>query len=253
MDMESQEFSSLNIKIDNYSGPLEVLLDLAKAQKVNLEEISITQLADQFNEFINKTKKINLDIASEYLLMATWLTYLKSKLLLPEDDDDDFIEVCVEIEHSYLGDLDMSLTSPGGTEVMLFEQVGGGTWLGDALDMDATETPGACWEYCWSVDADFGTFANSLTNTMIAPLGGNSMIPGSYEPLGDFSDYEGSPANGTWVLTITDNLAIDNGFICAWGHLIIKDMCRLGSLLWRFKFEYSSDYRLSLHHNRKRR
>tara|TARA_B100000029_G_scaffold245484_1_gene242614 strand:+ start:1149 stop:1889 length:741 start_codon:yes stop_codon:yes gene_type:complete len=88
--MESQEFSSLNINIDNYSGPLEVLLDLAKAQKVNLEEISITQLADQFIEFINNTKKINLDIASEYLLMATWLTYLKSKLLLPEDDDEDF-------------------------------------------------------------------------------------------------------------------------------------------------------------------
>jgi len=88
--MESQEFSPLNINIDNYSGPLEVLLDLAKAQKVNLEEISITQLADQFIEFINNTKKINLDIASEYLLMATWLTYLKSKLLLPEDEEEDF-------------------------------------------------------------------------------------------------------------------------------------------------------------------
>ena len=88
--MESQEFSPLNINIDNYSGPLEVLLDLAKAQKVNLEEISITQLADQFIEFINNTKKINLDIASEYLLMATWLTYLKSKLLLPEDEENDF-------------------------------------------------------------------------------------------------------------------------------------------------------------------
>ena len=88
--MESQEFSPLNINIDNYSGRLEVLLDLAKAQKVNLEEISITQLADQFIEFINNTKKINLDIASEYLLMATWLTYLKSKLLLPEDEENDF-------------------------------------------------------------------------------------------------------------------------------------------------------------------
>ncbi len=88
--MHSQENTSLNINIDNYSGPLEVLLDLAKSQKVNLEEISITQLADQFIDFINKSKKINLDIASEYLLMATWLAYLKSKLLLPEDDDEDF-------------------------------------------------------------------------------------------------------------------------------------------------------------------
>jgi len=88
--MHSQENTSLNINIDNYSGPLEVLLDLAKSQKVNLEDISITQLADQFIDFINKNKKINLDIASEYLLMATWLAYLKSKLLLPEDDDEDF-------------------------------------------------------------------------------------------------------------------------------------------------------------------
>jgi len=88
--MESQKSSSLNISIDNYSGPLEVLLDLAKAQKVDLEKISVTQLADQFIDFINKAKKINLDIASEYLLMATWLTYLKSKLLLPEDEEEDF-------------------------------------------------------------------------------------------------------------------------------------------------------------------
>ena len=82
--------TTLNVNIDNYSGPIEVLLDLAKSQKVNLEEISITQLADQFIDFINSTKKINLDVASEYLLMAAWLAYLKSKLLLPEDDNEDF-------------------------------------------------------------------------------------------------------------------------------------------------------------------
>ena len=80
----------LKIDIDNYSGPLEVLLDLAKAQKVDLADISITQLADQFIKFINSAKEINLDLASEYLLMATWLAYLKSKLLLPEDEEDDF-------------------------------------------------------------------------------------------------------------------------------------------------------------------
>ena len=73
---------TLKIDIDNYSGPLEVLLDLAKAQKVDLANISITQLADAFIEFISSTKKLNLDLASEYLLMATWLAYLKSKLLL---------------------------------------------------------------------------------------------------------------------------------------------------------------------------
>ena len=88
--MELAENETLKIKIDNYSGPLDVLLNLAKFQKVDLANISITQLADQFIEFINTSKKINLELASEYLLMATWLTYLKSKLLLPEDEEDDF-------------------------------------------------------------------------------------------------------------------------------------------------------------------
>jgi len=88
--MKFATYESLKIKIDNYSGPLEVLLDLAKSQKVDLTSISITQLADQFIEFINSAKEINLDLASEYLLMATWLAYLKSKLLLPQSDEDDF-------------------------------------------------------------------------------------------------------------------------------------------------------------------
>ena len=100
MAMKSQQMMSLNINIDNYSGPLEVLLELAKSQKVDLEKISITQLADQFIDFFNTTKKINLDIASEYLLMATWLAYLKSKLLLPEDDSEDFkaIEIAEKLK-----------------------------------------------------------------------------------------------------------------------------------------------------------
>jgi len=81
---------SFNVNLNNFNGPLEVLLDLAKSQKVNLEKISITVLVDQFLDFIKSNEKINLDLASEYLLMATWLTYLKSKLLLPETDEEEF-------------------------------------------------------------------------------------------------------------------------------------------------------------------
>ena len=88
--MESKNLDKISINIPNYSGPLEVLLDLAKTQKVNLAEISITMLADQFLRFIKDNQNLNLETASEYLLMATWLAYLKSKLLLPEDDDDNF-------------------------------------------------------------------------------------------------------------------------------------------------------------------
>ena len=88
--MESIKSNQISINIPNYSGPLEVLLDLAKNQKVDLADISITQLADQFLEYIKNKKELNLETASEFLLMATWLAYLKSKLLLPEDDENDF-------------------------------------------------------------------------------------------------------------------------------------------------------------------
>ena len=86
----SNNENKISINIPNYNGPLEVLLDLAKTQKVDLAEISITKLADQFLEYIKANENLNLETASEFLLMATWLAYLKSKLLLPDDDDDDF-------------------------------------------------------------------------------------------------------------------------------------------------------------------
>ena len=83
---------SIDFKVDlvNYQGPLDILLDLAKAQKVDLEDISITLLADQFHKYITNKKNLNLEMASEYLLMATWLIYLKSKLLLPGNPDEEF-------------------------------------------------------------------------------------------------------------------------------------------------------------------
>mgnify|MGYP001291945241 FL=1 len=88
MDLnDSQQFK---VTLNNYNGPLEVLLDLAKSQKIDLEKISITKLADQFHEFITSVKNVNLELASEYLLMAAWLTYLKSKLLLPESNEEEF-------------------------------------------------------------------------------------------------------------------------------------------------------------------
>ena len=88
--MLNNDSSLFEVKIENYSGPLDVLLDLAKAQKVNLEDISITKLADQFHDFITNEKNLNLEIASEYLLIATWLAYLKSKLLLPSTPEEEF-------------------------------------------------------------------------------------------------------------------------------------------------------------------
>ena len=97
LDTDSNNF---NVDLENYQGPLDVLLDLAKAQKVDLENISITLLADQFHDYITNEKNLNLETASEYLLMATWLTYLKSKLLLPGNPEEEFklLEVAQQLK-----------------------------------------------------------------------------------------------------------------------------------------------------------
>ena len=98
--MPDTDSNNFNVDLENYQGPLDILLDLAKAQKVNLENISITLLADQFHEYITNEKNLNLEIASEYLLMATWLTYLKSKLLLPGNPEEEFklLEVAQQLK-----------------------------------------------------------------------------------------------------------------------------------------------------------
>mgnify|MGYP006096662219 FL=1 len=98
--MSDFDSSNFIVDLENYKGPLDVLLDLAKAQKLDLENISITLLADQFQDYIINKKNLNLEIASEYLLMATWLTYLKSKLLLPGNPEEEFklLEVAQQLK-----------------------------------------------------------------------------------------------------------------------------------------------------------
>ena len=81
--------SQFNILLNGYEGPIDLLLDLAKKQKVNLSDISILALAEQYIAFINNYNKMHLEIAADYLVMAAWLTYLKSRLLLPKDEKTD--------------------------------------------------------------------------------------------------------------------------------------------------------------------
>jgi len=98
--MVDSDSNNFKVDLDNYQGPLDILLDLAKAQKVDLENISITLLADQFHDYIINHKNLNLEVASEYLLMATWLIYLKSKLLLPSNQEEEFklLEVAQQLK-----------------------------------------------------------------------------------------------------------------------------------------------------------
>ena len=75
---------SFLVDVDGFEGPLDLLLELARRQKVDLAKISILALADQYLAFIEEARKVRLELAADYLVMAAWLAYLKSRLLLPE-------------------------------------------------------------------------------------------------------------------------------------------------------------------------
>ncbi|HRK97869.1 MAG TPA: ScpA family protein [Alphaproteobacteria bacterium] len=81
-----QQSDALLLHLDAFEGPIDVLLQLARDQKVDLSQISILQLARQYLAFIDRAQQLSLDIAAEYLVMAAWLAYLKSKLLLPKQE-----------------------------------------------------------------------------------------------------------------------------------------------------------------------
>lgn len=81
------ELDSLIVNLDGYEGPLHVLLELARTQRVDIRKISMIRLVDQYLEFIAAARERSLELAADYLVMASWLTYLKSKLLIPAPDD----------------------------------------------------------------------------------------------------------------------------------------------------------------------
>src|SRR3954447_14547723 len=84
-----READRLTLDLDGWEGPLDLLLTLARSQKVDLAKISILALVEQYLAFIADAKKLKLEIAADYLVMAAWLAYLKSCLLLPKDSEAD--------------------------------------------------------------------------------------------------------------------------------------------------------------------
>ncbi len=79
----SDDTGALIIDVDGFEGPLDLLLELARHHKIDLKQISILKLAEQYLEFIEKARKLQLELAADYLVMAAWLAYLKSRLLIP--------------------------------------------------------------------------------------------------------------------------------------------------------------------------
>ncbi|WP_308910136.1 segregation and condensation protein A [Pseudokordiimonas caeni] len=80
---------ALVLQVEGFEGPLDVLLTLARTQKVDLTQISILALVEQYLEFVQAAKRLKLELAADYLVMAAWLAYLKSRLLLPKEENED--------------------------------------------------------------------------------------------------------------------------------------------------------------------
>lgn len=137
---------------------------------------------------------------------------------------DDIVSICVDIEHSYLGDIRLEMECPNGQVVVLKSYPGGGgTFLGDANDTEPIGTPavpGSCWQYCFAPNAPFGTMVDCSqfgpTPNVIPSSQGTALAPGTYTSSQPLSGFAGCPLNGEWTLTFTDNLLADNGVICGW-------------------------------------
>ena len=89
LDSASRDGDELNLSLDGWEGPLDLLLSLARAQKVDLAQISILDLVEQYLAYLGEARALKLEIAADYLVMAAWLAYLKSCLLLPKDPEAD--------------------------------------------------------------------------------------------------------------------------------------------------------------------
>jgi segregation and condensation protein A len=89
LDSSGRDGDELNLNLDGWEGPLDLLLSLARVQKVDLAQISILDLVEQYLAYLNEARALKLEIAADYLVMAAWLAYLKSCLLLPKDPQAD--------------------------------------------------------------------------------------------------------------------------------------------------------------------
>ena len=123
------------------------------------------------------------------------------------DASQDIVEAFINFEHSYMGDLTITFICPNGQTVLVHQQGGGGTWLGEPIDNDGDLNPGVGYDYFWSPLATNGTWADN---------GGGTLPSGTYESVQPFSNLNGCPLNGTWEIEVCDLWASDNGFIFDW-------------------------------------
>jgi gliding motility-associated-like protein len=133
----------------------------------------------------------------------------------------DLQSLCINMEHSFMGDLVGTIYCPNGQNVIFHQQNGGGTYLGDPIDVNDSLQPGDCWEYCFSPLATNGTWVDNsqwgpTPNTIpsVNNAWGECLVPGTYESLNPLGGLVGCPLNGTWTLEFCDLWGADDGFVC---------------------------------------
>jgi uncharacterized repeat protein (TIGR01451 family) len=127
----------------------------------------------------------------------------------------EIIGICINMEHSYLGDIVIDITCPNSTTIILENQAGGSTYLGEPIDIDSPLQPGIGWVYCFSPNPTYGEMGIEVNNGTI--ITNNSLPPGTYTSSEDLSGLIGCPINGEWTISVTDNWFVDDGFIFNWG------------------------------------
>lgn len=119
----------------------------------------------------------------------------------------DIVEIFINLEHSYMGDLSIYVTCPNGSSVVLHNNGGSGTFLGEPIDNDNDLSPGIGYDYYWTPQAINGTWADNA---------GETLPSGTYQSAEPLTNLLGCPINGNWILEICDVLGSDNGFLFEW-------------------------------------
>lgn len=199
----------------------------------DLVEFNCNVVSDRWSEEI-----INQVADSLFLLDGSGVTFfspITNRVFPPTavvGSSNDITSICVNMEHTYMGDLSMRIVCPNGQFMQIFTQAGGGTIMGEpvgsGMPVDETRNdtrPGIGYDYCWSPTSTSGNMHSSSNWETVAPYidrygqyssSVSRLRPGTYQIDGNWNDLIGCPLNGSWSIEVTDHLGLDNGWLFSW-------------------------------------
>ncbi|MEM9052201.1 MAG: PKD domain-containing protein [Bacteroidota bacterium] len=220
-DCQNLNVAPLKVYVSNYPTFSEFPADTTVCLGSSLELVGIENFQQYDTLWVDFPENSIVDdgcLSDELLGVAQPIpvTYLEFDPSDVVTSGSDILEVCVVMEHSYMGDLVVQLSCPNGTTINLQTQGGGGAQIGepdpdDTVDCENGTGFGVGYDYCWDDDAAL-TWVEAVN---AAP--GNTLPPGTYDTVDSFDELIGCPLQGTWQLIVIDNFAIDDGTIFEFG------------------------------------